>query len=157
MAYTPTTWNTGDDVTATKLNKIENGIANAGSALIVTSSPVNGVEVMNKTVQEIYDAFTSGTPVYYKFVYGNPATDYVTTTWLAPITAIYTYASADMVRIAINRPVYRYNTISSIDNAMSPSVMTFQASGMNSYPTFHSVERIAIASSERSNNSGLGA
>ena len=30
MAYTPTTWNTGDDVTATKLNKIENGIANAG-------------------------------------------------------------------------------------------------------------------------------
>ncbi len=29
MAYTPTTWVTGDDVTATKLNKIENGIANA--------------------------------------------------------------------------------------------------------------------------------
>lgn len=31
MAYTPTTWNTGDDVTATKLNKLENGVANAGS------------------------------------------------------------------------------------------------------------------------------
>lgn len=30
MAYTPTTWNTGDDVTATKLNKIEQGIAGAG-------------------------------------------------------------------------------------------------------------------------------
>ena len=30
MAYTPTTWVTGDDVTATKLNKMENGIANAG-------------------------------------------------------------------------------------------------------------------------------
>ena len=30
MAYTPTQWNTGDDVTATKLNKMENGIANAG-------------------------------------------------------------------------------------------------------------------------------
>lgn len=30
MAYTPTTWVTGDDVTATKMNKIENGIANAG-------------------------------------------------------------------------------------------------------------------------------
>lgn len=31
MAYTPTTWNTGDDVTAMKLNKLEQGIANAGS------------------------------------------------------------------------------------------------------------------------------
>lgn len=30
MAYTPTTWATGDTITATKMNKIENGIANAG-------------------------------------------------------------------------------------------------------------------------------
>lgn len=153
MAYTPTTWNTGDDVTATKLNKIENGIA--GSALIVTSSFTNGAETMDKTVQEIYDAFISGTPVYYKYIYGNPATDYVATMWLAPITAIYTYSSANMIRIAINRPVYRYTTISNIDNAMSPSVMTFQASGMNSYPIFYSVERAAVANSERNNNLNL--
>ena len=31
MAYTPTTWVTGDTVTATKLNKLEQGVANAGS------------------------------------------------------------------------------------------------------------------------------
>lgn len=30
MAYTPTTWQTGDTITATAMNKIENGIANAG-------------------------------------------------------------------------------------------------------------------------------
>ena len=30
MAYNPTTWNTGDTITATAMNKIENGIANAG-------------------------------------------------------------------------------------------------------------------------------
>lgn len=30
MAYTPTTWVTGDTVTATKLNKLEQGVANAG-------------------------------------------------------------------------------------------------------------------------------
>lgn len=30
MAYTPTTWTTGDTITATAMNKIENGIANAG-------------------------------------------------------------------------------------------------------------------------------
>lgn len=38
MAYTPTTWVTGDDVTATKLNKIENGIANANSVATVRLS-----------------------------------------------------------------------------------------------------------------------
>ena len=30
MSYTPTTWTTGDTITATALNKIENGIASAG-------------------------------------------------------------------------------------------------------------------------------
>ena len=30
MAYTPTNWATGDTITATAMNKIENGIANAG-------------------------------------------------------------------------------------------------------------------------------
>lgn len=30
MSYTPTTWTTGDTITASALNKIENGIADAG-------------------------------------------------------------------------------------------------------------------------------
>lgn len=30
MSYTPTTWNTGDTITPSALNKIEQGIANAG-------------------------------------------------------------------------------------------------------------------------------
>ena len=30
MSYTPTTWVTGDTITATKLNKMEQGIADAG-------------------------------------------------------------------------------------------------------------------------------
>lgn len=30
MAYTPTTWTTGDTITASAMNKIENGIAGAG-------------------------------------------------------------------------------------------------------------------------------
>ena len=33
MSYTPTTWVTGDTVTATKLNKMEQGIANAGGGV----------------------------------------------------------------------------------------------------------------------------
>lgn len=31
MSYTPTTWTTGDTITASAMNKIENGIANAGN------------------------------------------------------------------------------------------------------------------------------
>lgn len=31
MSYIPTSWSTGDTITASALNKIENGIANAGS------------------------------------------------------------------------------------------------------------------------------
>ena len=33
MSYTPTTWTTGDTITATKLNKMEQGIANAGGGI----------------------------------------------------------------------------------------------------------------------------
>lgn len=50
MAYTPTEWSTGDTITASAMNKIENGIAGAGSALIVTSQYTNGNETMDKTV-----------------------------------------------------------------------------------------------------------
>lgn len=35
MAYTPTTWTTGDTITASAMNKIENGIAGAGSVATV--------------------------------------------------------------------------------------------------------------------------
>ena len=38
MAYTPTNWVTGDTVTATKLNKLEQGVANAGGAAAVRLS-----------------------------------------------------------------------------------------------------------------------
>ena len=37
MAYTPTTWTTGDTVTAALLNKMEQGIASEGSAFVETT------------------------------------------------------------------------------------------------------------------------
>lgn len=33
MSYTPTSWSTGDTITAAAMNKIENGIANAGGGV----------------------------------------------------------------------------------------------------------------------------
>ena len=72
MAYTPTNWATGDTVTATKLNKLEQGVANAGSAMIVdTNGEYTGNvgefyynETLNATFAQIYDALADGTPVY---------------------------------------------------------------------------------------------
>lgn len=58
MSYTPNTWQTGDIVTADKLNHIENGIAGAGGGgvLVVSLTLEDNVLTMNKTWQEIWDA-----------------------------------------------------------------------------------------------------
>lgn len=62
MAYTPTTWSSGDTITDTKLNKIEQGIA--GVNLLVgattTTSGSTTTITLDKTCQEIYDAFMAG-------------------------------------------------------------------------------------------------
>ena len=52
MAYTPTVWANGDVITATKLNKAENGIA-AAYPLVVTISS----DAFDKTFAEVLAAF----------------------------------------------------------------------------------------------------
>ena len=56
MSYTPTEWVSGDVITAAKMNKLENGVANAGGGgggvLKVTSSG----GTLDKTWAEIYAA-----------------------------------------------------------------------------------------------------
>ena len=65
MAYTPTTWVTGDKVTATKLNKIEQGIANAGGGgtqIAVIKTDASGFSVASRTFASIaYAVYESGT------------------------------------------------------------------------------------------------
>ncbi len=130
MSYTPKSWTTGDKVRTTDLNHMEQGIANAGSALIVQNS---GNNTLDKTVQEIYDALESGVPVYVKWAYGDvedPNTDYVAYRNLAPITMIYRYSS-DTFRIAAltasNNSDY---------NTLTPTILMFAASSMSAYPTY---------------------
>lgn len=71
MSYTPTEWETGQTITAEKLNKLEQGVADAGGggidALVVTfTATVDDVtgEISsissNKTVSEIVSAVESG-------------------------------------------------------------------------------------------------
>lgn len=55
MAYTPTTWATGDTITAALLNKMEGGIADAGGGGgILVATDTEGT--LDKTWQEIFNA-----------------------------------------------------------------------------------------------------
>ena len=67
MSYTKTTWSDGDVITAQKLNKLENGVANAGSILIVHEND----GTLDKTWQEICDSFINMIPVYLYEPYEN--------------------------------------------------------------------------------------
>lgn len=138
MSYTPTTWATGDTITASAMNKIENGIANAGGALVCTASYSSSVSnyVLDKTAQEIYDALLSGTPAYIKYQYGS-ASDYSGTLYLAPIVKIYTYDYANTIRIAAVRASAGNYTFSDKTLVPTPSVMVFSATGLNDYPQFY--------------------
>ena len=55
MSYTKTNWETGDIITAEKLNHMEDGIADGGVLFINIDSNDNNY-VMDKTWQQIYDA-----------------------------------------------------------------------------------------------------
>lgn len=56
MAYTPTNWVTGDTVTATKMNKLEQGVANAGGGGLVTVTS----DTLDKTYNEISAMVSQG-------------------------------------------------------------------------------------------------
>lgn len=153
MSYTPTTWTTGDTITATAMNKIENGIANAGSALICNSSYSQdaGTDALDKTVQEIYDALLSGTPVYIKYQYGL-LSEYAGTLYLAPVIKIYNYDYTNVIRICASKPTSIGNK-GNFSSVFSPAVLIYQASDVDDYPTFYTT--ISTSSTAVSTN-GIG-
>ncbi len=64
--YTPTVWAAGDTVTAAKLNKMEQGIADgysSGGGLVVHVNQSGDTYTLDKTWQEIWDAMESGQSV----------------------------------------------------------------------------------------------
>ena len=56
MSYEKQTWTTGDTITAEKLNHMEDGIENNGT-LVVNAVESDDIITLDKTWQEIYDAF----------------------------------------------------------------------------------------------------
>lgn len=131
MSYTKQTWATGDTITAAKLNHMEDGIA-GGGALIVTVTTTEGTDdlVMDKTAQEIYDALTSGTPVFCSRSDGTPTTSYESSTHFDIITDIYGY------NYDANLKVIVIKSLRGVNFAAYPSVAIFQAEGLADYPLF---------------------
>lgn len=72
MAYTPTAWETGDVVTAAKLNKIEGGVDTANNPFIVTLTPTSEdfSGTMDKTIAEIVAAYEAGKQIVFELVAG---------------------------------------------------------------------------------------
>lgn len=81
MSYEPTNWKTGDVVTSAKLNKLENGVANAGvgGAFIVNAvdHPEGLYYQLDKTWLEIRNALLNGERVILAEIFGDR--DYVNT------------------------------------------------------------------------------
>ena len=77
MSYTPTTWQTGDTVTATKLNNMETGIGNAANPFIVTLTPtaLDYSGTMDCTVADIYAAYQAEKKIVFRVFTG--AGDYL--------------------------------------------------------------------------------
>ena len=69
MAYEPTSWQTGDVVTAEKLNKLEIGVAsNSGSGNLIATATKNdnNYYVLDKTWKDIEDAINAGGTIMVK-------------------------------------------------------------------------------------------
>lgn len=79
MPYTPTNWKTGDVVTSSKLNKLENGVADAGgSGWLVVGVTIDGLTfTCNKTAGEILSA--SPLVLFYMSSEGNGAIEFLST------------------------------------------------------------------------------
>ena len=77
MSYTPTNWQAGDKVTATKLNNMESGINVAVNPFIVTLTPTaqDFSGTMDKTVAEIYTAYEAGRRIVFRVM--QSATSYM--------------------------------------------------------------------------------
>lgn len=64
MGYIPTEWQTGDVITAEKLNNIENGVASVGSGTLCVGLTGEHIDTLSETWQTINDAMESGKIVF---------------------------------------------------------------------------------------------
>lgn len=136
MAYNPTTWQTGDTITATAMNKIENGIANAGGVFIAEiTSPQNVGDIasgdtLDKTFAEINDALASGIPAYVKRTHDS-SEPYAFSSAMYPILGIFKYDTQYRVYVSCTCQIYFGGTYT----LSKPTTVIFTANSTTDYPT----------------------
>lgn len=133
MSYTPTTWQSGDVITSTKLNKLEQGVADSANVLIVDCSSTTPY-TLNYTFADIFNALRAGTPVYIRYMDragSDWESQYACTVIFSVVTHAYKYADGYRVyaQLATNATVQATNLGVQAVNA-------FSATGPNAYPTF---------------------
>lgn len=140
MSYTPTTWTTGDTITASALNKIEQGIADGGGgALIATASNLDGTlavfqygSTLDKTFTEIYTALSDGIPVYVKAVIATSGvSDYTTVAFLGQVISAFKYNTDYRVYVT----AYVDAGISGYQFGAGNATICFDASSAVGYPS----------------------
>lgn len=81
MAYEKQTWATGDVITESKLNHMEDGIANGGGGSFVVHENVETSE-LDKTWNEIFNAIKSNTlPIIYRATNNNVECEPISMAW----------------------------------------------------------------------------
>lgn len=151
MSYVPTTWDTGDVITAQKMNNIEAGIQEAGGCLICTYAYDSDFdeERLDKTVQEIYDAVVDGIPVYVRTLYGtlgpSGTGSYSSNGFLAPVTCIYGYNYDSVIRICVSMP-YLLGSVGNVSFTHSPAIWMLQASSIDDHPVSYKTVYVPAAS-----------
>lgn len=119
MSYTPTNWNTGDTITASALNKIEQGIANAGSISVIDAV----IYFPNSTVgYQIYGDFETaiakarqGIPVMVAVVDSNIGSGSIEYWFTRFYTTQYEEAYPNRINIIVTGGVGYYWTASGIE------------------------------------------
>lgn len=112
MSYEKNTWQTGDVITANKLNHIEDGIANGGGVLITGTTMEGGVPTLTNTWQEVFDA---------------PMT---VLRFATSENAVITLTSSEVAKISDGVYQISFGTLS---DPMNPLV--FEATSADGYPT----------------------
>lgn len=79
MNYTPTIWSNGMKITATRLNKLENGINNGSPTALIFSSHLTetpGESEINYTFNDIKNAYLSGRNPYLLYIDNSDTEEY---------------------------------------------------------------------------------
>ena len=93
MSYTPTTWTTGDTITATKLNKLEQGVASAGVDydFIIEATNNGGYVATKGTYSDVYTALQTRPVIgLYK---RHTTSGQNLFSWYLPLTYVWYYSS----------------------------------------------------------------